>query len=130
VDGTRLLSLNVSEQEMSTLCIQIQPNRAPEMDMARVRALGEEVASDKVLVERFSIVQGEDGGPYVNLMFETERLAELWKLLSVKLYEDRGVGAGMARASMSTCEGKHGWDDYLLLYHFDPEIKLDDFNAR
>jgi hypothetical protein len=115
---------------MSTLCIQVQPNRAPDIDMARIRALGEGIASDKELVTRFAIVEGEDNGPYANLMFETTELQKLWRLLQDALYRDEEVGSALSQASMAMCEGKDGWNDYLLLYHFDPSVKLDNFNAR
>ena len=27
---------------------------------------------------------------------------------------------------MAVCEGQHGWDDYLLLHHYDAELKRDE----
>lgn len=115
---------------MSTLCIQVQPNRVPDIDMARVRALGDGVASNKDLVSRFAVVEGEDKGPYANLMFETTELKKLWHLLQGTLYKDKMVGSALSQASMAMCEGKDGWNDYLLLYHFDPSVKLDNIDAR
>jgi hypothetical protein len=115
---------------MSTLCIQVQPNRASSIDMWRVRALGEAVAADRNLVSRFAVVDGEDTGPYTNLLFETAELQELWSQLQETLYNDEQIGPALAQASMAMCEGNDGWNDYLLLYHFDPTVKLDDFNAR
>ena len=115
---------------MSTLCIQVQPNRAPDIDMARVRALGESVAANKKLVSRFAVIDGEDKGPYSNLMFETTELLKLWGQLQEALYKDANVGSALAQASMAMCEGNDGWNDYLLLYHFDPSVKLDNINAR
>lgn len=29
-------------------------------------------------------------------------------------------------AVIAYCQGEHGWDDYLLLDHFDPTVQLDD----
>lgn len=115
---------------MSTLCIQVQPNRAPEIDIARVRALVEGVAENKELVSRFAVVEGEDKGPYSNLMFETTELKTLWGLLLDTLYKDKKVGSALSQSSMAMCEGSDGWNDYLLLYHFDPSVKLDTINAR
>jgi hypothetical protein len=115
---------------MSTLCIQVQPDRAPDIDLARVRALGEDVASNKELVSRFAVVDGKDKEPYSNLMFETTELEELWRVLQDALYKDEKVGSALSQASMAMCEGNDGWNDYLLLHHFDPSVKLDNLNAR
>ena len=110
---------------MSTLCIQVQPNRAPAIDMERVRALGETIAANKELITRFAVVEGEDNGPYSNLMFETLELQKLWESLWQTLYGDDSVGLALSQASMAMCEGSDGWNDYLLLYHFDPLVKVD-----
>ncbi len=34
----------------------------------------------------------------------------------------------MARATIITCQGKRGWDDYLLLHHFDLSEPLDEIS--
>lgn len=115
---------------MKTLCIQVQPNRAADIDMARVRALGEMVSSDKHLVLRFAIVDGEENGAYSDLMFETTEPQKLWRLLQEKLYNDKKIGAALSQSSMAMCEGSDGWNDYLLLYHFDPSEKLDEINNQ
>ena len=38
------------------------------------------------------------------------------------------IGPRLARAAIATCEGKHGWDDYLLLHHYDRTLVLDTLN--
>ena len=115
---------------MRTLCIQVQPDRAPAIDMARVFALCQSVAANKKLVSRFAAVEGEDNGLYTDLMFETTELQTLWRLLQNVLYKDAKIGSALSKASMTTCEGKDGWNDYLLLYHFDLSLKLDSFNIN
>ena len=47
---------------MSTLCIQVQPNRATGINMERVRTLSETIAANKELVTHFAVVEGEDDG--------------------------------------------------------------------
>ena len=37
----------------------------------------------------------------------------------------RWLVPGLAAAAIIVCEGEHGWDDYLLLHHFDPAEPLD-----
>lgn len=114
---------------MSYLCIQIQPNRAPDLDVAALRNLCDVLAGNELLVERCSFVEGDDEGPYLNLMFETNSLQALWALLQDHLYQDKTIGALLKRASIATCEGDHGWEDHLLLHHFDRTLRLDSFTG-
>ena len=110
---------------MTTFCIQVQPDRAPDLDMERVRSLCRLISSRRALVVRHSIAEGVDKGRYVNLMFDTAQPRELWGMLHSIFYEDAIIGSGLALASMAMCEGDQGWDDYRLLHHFDPEVETD-----
>lgn len=110
---------------MVTFCIQVQPDRAPELDVDQVRALCKQLASDTTIVERHRVVEGDDNGPYMNLMFEIAKPIEFWQSFQEKIYADAIIGAAMGRASMATCTGEHEWDDYLLLYHYDKGLELD-----
>lgn len=110
---------------MTIFCIQVQPDHAPGIDIGRVRDLCTQLASDKALIERHGVIEGDDEGPYLNLMFETSNAAEFWKKFETKVYADPAVGALMRRASLATCTGESGWDDYLLLHHYDKTLPLD-----
>ena len=112
---------------MTTFCIQIQPHRAIGIDLAKVKELGESIAGDSDLVSRFGVVEGMDGVPYMNFMFETAEAPSLWQRLQAELYGSEVVGEALRSASIATCEGKDGWSDYLLLYHFNEREKLDGF---
>jgi hypothetical protein len=113
-----------------TLCIQVHPNRAPDLDLARLRSICDVLATRKDLIARFSANGRRDKGPYINLMFETGNPEKLWRLLRTKLYRDKAVGAALARASMAVIEGKQGWDDYYLLFHFDPDVPVENPDSR
>ena len=63
--------------------------------------------ADTPLVGRHHFDHGHDRVHYFNFTFGTVDLA----------------ARSMAAASMAKCEGPHGWDDYLLLHHFDPMVK-------
>lgn len=112
---------------MTTFCIQIQPHRAPSIDLAKVKELSEAIAADTELVSRFGVVEGTDGVPYMNFKFETNEASLLWRRLQAGLYGNEKVRDALCRASMAMCEGKDGWNDYLLLYHFNESEKLDSF---
>lgn len=112
---------------MTDFCIQIHPDRSPDLDLACVRSICESLACDTSLIRRFHFLDrpAELGEPrHVNLIFDTDRPAHLWDALKGRLYESDGLGRPMQIASMAMCEGEHGWRDYLLLYHYDPRERL------
>ena len=113
---------------MSELCIQIQPNRAPALDMASVRGACDVLAAREAIVGGLTSFEGDDDGPYLNLIFETTDLPALWEMLRSRLFQDKIFGTLMNKASIVTCEGSRGWDDYLLLHHFDRTEVLDNFD--
>lgn len=78
-------------------------------------------------VERHQENAGFDRVPYVNFMFTTSEPARLWAALWEALFDDPLLGPDLARCAMTMCEGPNGWDDYLLLSHFDPDQSLDRF---
>lgn len=112
---------------MTDFCIQIHPDRSRDLDLARVLSVCERLADDKDLVRRFAFVErpGEGSEPrHVNLIFDTDRPADLWLCLRGRLYRCPALGRAMQMSSMAMCEGEHGWRDYLLLYHYDPREQL------
>ena len=56
---------------------------------------------------------------YVNITFQTDDPKKLNKWALEQLGD-------LKKIAIIVCEGDFGWDDYLLLHHFDPEEKLDD----
>lgn len=110
---------------MTIFCIQVQPDRAPGIDIGRVRDLCKQLSSDHALVDRHGVIEGDDEGPYLNLMFETASAAKFWKQFEANIYTDPIVGEPMNQASMATCTGEHDWDDFLLLRHYDKKLPLD-----
>ena|SRR5688572_22121500 len=115
---------------MRHLNLQFQPEKAPELDPAAVRAAVEALSKDHSLVAGFETSQGEDEGPYLNFTFLAKDLPKLWLKLKSDVLGNPEIGAGLARSSIVVCEGSEGWDDYLLLHHFDPKLELDDPEER
>ena len=112
---------------MTDLCIQIQPGRAPGLDVDGLCSLCEALAHDTALIRRFAVVRGNPGEDYINLMFASDRPRELWSVLQRQLYGSPAFGGPMQASSMAMCEGERGWDDYLLLQHFNPKVPRDAF---
>lgn len=93
--------------------------------MHRVHLLAKAVARERSIVQRLVIEEGDDNGAYTNLNFETTDLKILWDLIQKNLYKDEKIGIELTRSSIVTCEGEDGWNDYLLLHHFDLSVKTD-----
>jgi hypothetical protein len=110
---------------MRALHIQVQPHRSEGLDLARLREAFEAVLASG-LVEHHSFTEGVDKGPYFNATFGTTQAAALWQFVRSRFYEDDVLGPHMRRASMALCSSEEGWDDYALLYHFDPSVRVDD----
>ena len=114
----------MTEPPLKALSIQVQPHRAPGLDIESVRTLMTRIAGTP-LVERSHFENGHDAVDYFNFTFGTRDLNALWDTLQKQLYGDPTFGELVARSSIATCEGAQGWDDYLLLHHFDPKQRRD-----
>ena len=110
---------------MRSLSIQVQPERSPDINIEQVCLMCEEIAKDGLLVKHHQFDHGVDNGPYFNFTFGTDSANKLWSQIRQSLYEKHELGAHMRKSSMAMCSSEEGWHDYLLLYHFDPEVKLD-----
>ncbi len=105
--------------------MQVQPERSKGLDLDRLMAACTAIAADTNLVDHPQFDRGHDQGLYLNFTFGTHHAAALWRLLRTRSYEDEELGAHLCAASMAVCSSTEGWDDYLLLYHFDPVVTLD-----
>ena len=108
---------------MPRLNVQIQPtranNRTADELIAYLRA-----AADGVALQLQGVEHGDEEGPYINLSFAAADRAAGWSRLRGR-FDDSEIGQAVASATIVVCEGERGWDDYLLLHHFDPDEKLD-----
>lgn len=114
---------------MRLLSVQVQPNLAPELNMQALSAAFEVIALNGNLVAEHNFESSSDEGPYFNFTFSTNKLVELWDIIQESIYGNAQLGPQLLRSSMAICTGKFGWDDYLLLFHFDPAEKKDDLAA-
>jgi|WetSurMetagenome_2_1015567.scaffolds.fasta_scaffold1512026_2 hypothetical protein len=110
---------------MKALSVQVQQTRTPNTDLGAVAARFREIAENRQVVHSHQSDSGIDQGEYLNVTSHTEDLSALWELIQKALYRDPELGDALAVASIAACEGEHGWDDYLLLYHFDQTVKRD-----
>ena len=102
---------------MKYLCIQLQPGLNASVD--------KDAAISILTKEGFclEVNQGDDHGPYIDILINSNNLEGDWQKVKKALIEKKPY----AEASIVTCEGNDGWDDYLLLHHFNDETELDTF---
>ena len=61
-------------------------------------------------------------GSYIDVAFRADDPAKLWASVRQELF----ASVGLAESAIVVCEGQQGWDDYLLLHHYDSAVPLDD----
>jgi hypothetical protein len=89
--------------------------------IGKVETVGDFVRFITVLGGRVILKEGSGRNRYVNLGFEVDEPADHWPSILQVLQSEPGLAA----ATIVCCEGTNGWDDYLLLHHFDPSESLD-----
>ncbi len=100
---------------MKYLNIQIQPERNSRVDESAVIGL---LKNNDYIP---NIKKGNDSGEYINISVKTDDLMSLWAIIKKYLKNNEYL----PQTSIVTCEGNHGWDDYLLLHHYDTKEKTD-----
>ena len=101
---------------MKKICVQFQPDRAPELSLKEIRSVLESIGATPRLVQGHRVDEGEENGPYLNFTFDTPDLGELWALIEDQIFRDPPWGRLARKASIVTCEGN------LILHHFDPAV--------
>jgi hypothetical protein len=114
---------------MKALSIQIQPERVPELKMEEVQVAFETIAEMASLVRHHQFDGGFDKARYFNFTFGTEDLKGLWAVIQSTIYRNSVLAEPMAKSSIVVCTGENGWDDYHLLFHFNPDEPRADINA-
>jgi hypothetical protein len=123
-DGSARFPAPQVNYSMPKLVVQLQPHREPHLDLAAVTRL----FSDGALMAdaELQVSQGLDDVPYVNYDFVASDVQRLWRVLQNQVMEDSTVSGALSKAAVVVCEGEQGWNDYLLLHHYDRREALDD----
>ena len=108
---------------MPALNVQVHPERMPSLDLDAVLEIFSNAA--QMADAELTVSEGGDDGPYINYDFLTRDLARLWEVLQSQVFSDDTLGPQLALAAIATCQGSKGWDNYLLLHHYDRSLKLD-----
>lgn len=107
------------DSRMSYLVVQLQPNLLAAFDK---RSVGQLCALNgpKYSVQNADVQYGEDSGEFINITFQTPDPMLLWPTVRQEL-----MRLGLHGASIVTCTGPNGWDDYVLLHHFSRDVPND-----
>jgi hypothetical protein len=116
---------SMQSQQAGQVRVQVHPDKVPSLDTALLKAESEAVAKSTHGILGFRSEEGEDQGRYLNLVFGSYSPLTVWPAIRAALYESPRFGAELKSASMALCTGEDGWNDYRLLYHFDPSVPLD-----
>ena len=110
-----------------TLCIQFQTRRALGLDPGIVEGLMSRLAIAQDAIRRFELQRGRDRGPYINFSFSGSRiaLAKVWMDVERRILSGSRFSPKLRASVIVTCEGSRGWDNYLLLWHFNPSVRRD-----
>jgi hypothetical protein len=108
---------------MHFLSIQVQPNLLVAFNERAIDQL-RSLEAPEGSVQDVQVQHGNDDGPYFNITFATPDPKVLWPSVRKEL-----VRLGLQSASIATCTGSRGWDNYLLLHHFSREIPKERFGA-
>ncbi len=110
---------------MKCLSIQFQPEKSPELDEEKTINRFKEFCNNSKLVNHMDIQRGYDNGLYVSINYTTDDVKSLWNQIRSHFFEQKDFGYILANASIVVCEGDNGWNDYLLLHHYDEKEKVD-----
>ena len=78
---------------------------------------------DGALEVRFE--EGDDEGKYLNIVFDSHSPQELWPRINAALFLSQIYGPALQANSMALRTGEDGWNDYILLFHFDPSVPVE-----
>ena len=108
---------------MKCLHIQLQPELSTGDLSKHVDSLIE-IATTQCPDAEINVEHGDDDGKYINLNIFVAEIPELWGVIR------RVIDASptLLASAIVCCEGKNGWEDSLLLYHFDQNEPLDSFS--
>jgi len=101
---------------VQSICVQVQPERAPGLDIEAVARLMLRIALSSKVPE-FSVVRSANG-TWINFMFTVKTLRPVWSAIRSSGLRHAKVGAKLRRCTIVVAEGSRGWANYRLLASF------------
>ena len=107
------------------LLLQVHSDTIPSQDLEALKIECEGLAANLVGSLGVRFEEGEDDGRYLNIVFSSDTPEELWSRISAALYLSAVHGPMLRTQSIALRTGHDGWNDYVLLHHFDPSIHVE-----
>ena len=101
---------------MKYLSIQLQP------EINEAASKKEALSALSGAGYKMEVNERQDNGKYINFNIKSDNLKDTW----LKIKDLYLSNPHLASASIITCEGSEGWDNYLLLHHFDKSMELNE----
>jgi hypothetical protein len=117
--------MTANDDELGQICLQVQMSLAPGLNPDSLKEASERIAKATSGIRGIGFFEGDEDGKYLNITFAVESPASAWQELKSKLLESELFGSSLRKCAMVVCTGNDGWNDYLLLHHYDPTVGLD-----
>ena len=114
-----------AEDELGQLCLQVHPARAPGLNVSALKEAATALAGLVHGVHGIDFTEAEYDGAYLNIVFAAREPLRAWQFIRQGLLESAAFGPSLKASSMAICTGTDGWNDFLLLYHYDPSVARD-----
>ena len=105
--------------------LQVHTDAIPSEALASLRRECESLAASLIGSLGVHFEKGEDEGKYLNIVFGSHAPQNLWPHIKAALYNSALHGKVLHSQSMALRTGEDGWNDYVLLYHFDPHVPVE-----
>jgi len=93
----------IDEDGMRAICVQVQPKRAPSLDINTVARLMLKIAI-RVNAPKFSILRS-GGNQWINFTFATKAPRRIWNELQTGALKHHPLGTALRRSVIVTAEG-------------------------
>jgi hypothetical protein len=107
------------------LRMQVRTDVIHGQDLAALKSQCECLGARLAGVLNVSFEEGEDEGNYLNIVFGSHSPEDLWPQIKAALYRSAAHGPTLQAQSIAVRTGRDGWNDYVLLHHFDPGVPVE-----
>jgi hypothetical protein len=102
------------------LLLQVHSDTIPSQDLAALKTECEGLAANLVGSLGVRFEEGDDDGKYLSIVFGSYSPEDLWPQIKAALCLSAVHGPTLQARSMALRMGNDGWNDYVLLHHFEP----------
>jgi hypothetical protein len=118
-------NVGITLMPQTTPKISIQVAAPTRMAGSRLRKKLRDWAAESEFVASTESTFGSEDGGFWNLVLTVTDLSNCWGELRALLNTTLKNEPALHSSLIIVAEGQRGWDDYLLLYHFDPSQRVD-----